>query len=121
MWRVIARMVKGDAKLSEIDLLQEVSGEEIEGHTICALGDAAMAADPESLIRHFRPEIQRRCRRTRRPERGRGMTQRHLAQLNIGKVREASRNQSCDERLLFDNLDPDQCCRRAHAGFRRAA
>ena len=58
MWRVMTRMVKGDAKVSEIDLLQEVS-KEIEGHTICALGDAA-AWPIQGLIRHFRPEIEKR-------------------------------------------------------------
>jgi NADH-quinone oxidoreductase subunit F len=58
MWRVMTRMVKGDAKSAEIDLLQEVS-KEIEGHTICALGDAA-AWPIQGLIRHFRPEIERR-------------------------------------------------------------
>jgi NADH-quinone oxidoreductase subunit F len=58
MWRVMTRMVKGDAKVGEIDLLQEVS-KEIEGHTICALGDAA-AWPIQGLIRHFRPEIERR-------------------------------------------------------------
>jgi NADH-quinone oxidoreductase subunit F len=58
MWRVMTRMVKGDAKVAEIDLLQEVS-KEIEGHTICALGDAA-AWPIQGLIRHFRPEMERR-------------------------------------------------------------
>jgi len=54
----MTRMVKGDAKVAEIDLLQEVS-KEIEGHTICALGDAA-AWPIQGLIRHFRPEMERR-------------------------------------------------------------
>ena len=54
----MTRMVKGDAQVSEIDLLQEVS-KEIEGHTICALGDAA-AWPIQGLIRHFRPEIEAR-------------------------------------------------------------
>jgi NADH-quinone oxidoreductase subunit F len=58
MWRVMTRRVKGDAKVAEIDLLQEVS-KEIEGHTICALGDAA-AWPIQGLIRHFRPEMERR-------------------------------------------------------------
>src|ERR1700726_2824807 len=58
MWRVMTRMVRGDAKVSEIDLLQEVS-KEIEGHTICALGDAA-AWPIQGFIRHFRPEIEKR-------------------------------------------------------------
>src|ERR1700733_15005187 len=58
MWRVMTRMVKGNAQVAEIDLLQEVS-KEIEGHTICALGDAA-AWPIQGLIRHFRPEIEKR-------------------------------------------------------------
>ncbi|MEE8562217.1 MAG: NADH-quinone oxidoreductase subunit NuoF, partial [Alphaproteobacteria bacterium] len=40
MWRVMERLVQGRAELSEIDMLLEVTTE-IEGHTICALGDAA--------------------------------------------------------------------------------
>jgi NADH-quinone oxidoreductase subunit F len=58
MRRVMDRLVIGDAVVPEIDLLQEVS-KEIEGHTICALGDAA-AWPIQGLIRHFRPEIERR-------------------------------------------------------------
>jgi NADH-quinone oxidoreductase subunit F len=58
MWRVMERMVKGNASVEEIDMLLEVSFE-IEGHTICALGDAA-AWPVQGLIRHFRPEIERR-------------------------------------------------------------
>ncbi len=58
MWRVLERMVKGEAETSEIDLLLEVSYE-VEGHTICALGDAA-AWPIQGLIRHFRGDIERR-------------------------------------------------------------
>ena len=58
MWRVMERMVKGDATVAEIDMLLDVTYE-IEGHTICALGDAA-AWPVQGLIRHFRPEIERR-------------------------------------------------------------
>ncbi|MCH9051475.1 MAG: NADH-quinone oxidoreductase subunit NuoF [Proteobacteria bacterium] len=58
MWRVMERMVTGNAGIKEIDLLLEVS-HEIEGHTICALGDAA-AWPIQGLIRHFRPELERR-------------------------------------------------------------
>jgi NADH-quinone oxidoreductase subunit F len=58
MWRVIERMVEGNAAPAEIDTLLDVSYE-IEGHTICALGDAA-AWPVQGLIRHFRPEIERR-------------------------------------------------------------
>jgi NADH-quinone oxidoreductase subunit F len=51
-------MVRGEAEVAEIDMLLEVSYE-IEGHTICALGDAA-AWPVQGLIRHFRPEMERR-------------------------------------------------------------
>jgi NADH:ubiquinone oxidoreductase subunit F (NADH-binding) len=40
MWRVLERMAKGQAEKSEIDMLLNVSYQ-VEGHTICALGDAA--------------------------------------------------------------------------------
>jgi NADH-quinone oxidoreductase subunit F len=63
MRRVMDRLVVGDAVVPEIDLLQEVS-KEIEGHTICALGDAA-AWPIQGLIRHFRPEIERRIAQSR--------------------------------------------------------
>ncbi|MGD9670061.1 MAG: NADH-quinone oxidoreductase subunit NuoF [Hyphomicrobiaceae bacterium] len=58
MWRVMERMVKGEAKKSEIDLLFEVS-KQVEGHTICALGDAA-AWPVQGLIRNFRPVMEAR-------------------------------------------------------------
>jgi NADH-quinone oxidoreductase subunit F len=58
MWRVMKRMVRGDAEVAEIDALLDVSTE-VEGHTICALGDAA-AWPIQGLIRHFRPEMERR-------------------------------------------------------------
>ncbi len=67
MMRVLGRMIEGRAEPSEIDLLQEVTTQ-IEGHTICALGDAA-AWPIQGLIRHFRPELERRietCRRNAR-------------------------------------------------------
>ncbi|RMB08840.1 NADH-quinone oxidoreductase subunit NuoF [Eilatimonas milleporae] len=58
MWRVMERLVKGEAERAEIDMLLDVSYQ-IEGHTICALGDAA-AWPIQGLIRHFRHEIERR-------------------------------------------------------------
>ena len=58
MWRVLERMVEGRAEKSEIDLLYDVS-KQVEGHTICALGDAA-AWPVQGLIRHFRGEIEAR-------------------------------------------------------------
>ncbi|HWJ68836.1 MAG TPA: NADH-quinone oxidoreductase subunit NuoF [Sphingobium sp.] len=58
MWRVMERLVRGDAEVEEIDMLLQVT-KQVEGHTICALGDAA-AWPIQGLIRHFRPEIERR-------------------------------------------------------------
>jgi NADH-quinone oxidoreductase subunit F len=58
MWRVLERMVKGDAEVGEIETLLDVAGQ-VEGHTICALGDGA-AWPVQGLIRHFRGEIERR-------------------------------------------------------------
>jgi NADH-quinone oxidoreductase subunit F len=58
LWRMMERMVKGEAELEEIDLLEQITYQ-IEGHTICALGDAA-AWPVQGLIRHFRPEMERR-------------------------------------------------------------
>ncbi|MGE4371778.1 MAG: NADH-quinone oxidoreductase subunit NuoF [Xanthobacter sp.] len=58
MWRVVNRMAEGRAHKSEIDMLFEVT-KQIEGHTICALGDAA-AWPVQGLIRHYRPLIEER-------------------------------------------------------------
>jgi NADH-quinone oxidoreductase subunit F len=58
MWRVMERMERGEAEKREIDLLFEVS-KQIEGHTICALGDAA-AWPIQGLINNFRPVIEQR-------------------------------------------------------------
>jgi NADH-quinone oxidoreductase subunit F len=58
MWRVLSRMAEGRAQKREIDMLLEVTTQ-IEGHTICALGDAA-AWPIQGLIRHFRGEIEKR-------------------------------------------------------------
>jgi NADH-quinone oxidoreductase subunit F len=58
--RLMERMVTGDATLEEIDLLEQVT-RQVEGHTICALGDAA-AWPVQGLIRTFRPELERRIR-----------------------------------------------------------
>jgi NADH-quinone oxidoreductase subunit F len=58
MWRVMERLATGEAHAEEIDLLLDVAGQ-VEGHTICALGDAA-AWPIQGLISHFRPEVERR-------------------------------------------------------------
>ncbi|MBO0335029.1 NADH-quinone oxidoreductase subunit NuoF [Sneathiella sp. CAU 1612] len=60
MWRVMQRLVSGDAEVEEIDMLINVS-KRIEGHTICALGDAA-AWPIQGLVRHFRPVIEERIK-----------------------------------------------------------
>lgn len=58
MWRVMERLVKGEAEPAEIDMLLQVT-KQVEGHTICALGDAA-AWPIQGLIKHFRPLIEER-------------------------------------------------------------
>ncbi|WP_395673188.1 NADH-quinone oxidoreductase subunit NuoF [Phenylobacterium sp.] len=58
MWRVMERMVTGEAEMSEIDLLLDVASQ-VEGHTICGLGDAA-AWPIQGLFRHFRHEVEER-------------------------------------------------------------
>ncbi|MCY4261125.1 MAG: NADH-quinone oxidoreductase subunit NuoF [Rhodobacteraceae bacterium] len=58
MMRVMERLVTGDADPAEIDMLLDVT-KQVEGHTICALGDAA-AWPIQGLIRHFRDEIEDR-------------------------------------------------------------
>jgi NADH-quinone oxidoreductase subunit F len=63
MWRVMVRMAEGRAEVSEIDTLEQVT-RQIEGHTICALGDAA-AWPIQGLIRHFRPVMEARIAASR--------------------------------------------------------
>mgnify|MGYP005989262791 CR=1 FL=1 len=60
MMRVMDRLVTGDAEVEEIDMLLDVT-KQVEGHTICALGDAA-AWPIQGLIRHFRNEIEDRIK-----------------------------------------------------------
>jgi len=60
MWRIMMRLCRGEAKIEEIDELLDIS-KQIEGHTICALGDAA-AWPIQGLIRHFRHEIEDRIK-----------------------------------------------------------
>ena len=58
LWRMMDRMAQGRAAIEEIDQMLDVAGR-IEGHTICALGDAA-AWPVQGLVRHFRGEIEKR-------------------------------------------------------------
>ena len=52
MWRIMERMATGEAEPKEIDMLLDVASQ-VEGHTICGLGDAA-AWPIQGLFRHFR-------------------------------------------------------------------
>ena len=61
---MMIRMVAGDAALDEINLLEQVT-RQVEGHTICALGDAA-AWPVQGLIRHFRSELESRIKEAKR-------------------------------------------------------
>lgn len=60
MWRMMERLCEGRADPSEIDMLLDVT-KQIEGHTICALGDAA-AWPIQGLMRHFRSDVEDRIR-----------------------------------------------------------
>ncbi|NHN88741.1 NADH-quinone oxidoreductase subunit NuoF [Acetobacter conturbans] len=68
MMRVMNRMVEGRAEIEEIDMLEQVT-RQVEGHTICALGDAA-AWPIQGLIRHFRPVMEERIRDYKRQHGG---------------------------------------------------
>ena len=60
LWRMMMRLAQGQGVPSDIDRLEEVT-HQIEGHTICALGDAA-AWPVQGLIRHFKPELLQRLK-----------------------------------------------------------
>ena len=65
MMRVMERFVSGEADIEEIDTLLRIT-KQVEGHTICALGDAA-AWPVQGLIRHFRHEIEEKIIREKVP------------------------------------------------------
>ena len=56
MWRILEKIGRGESSPEEFDKLLDVT-KQIEGHTICALGDAA-AWPIQGLFRHFRDEIE---------------------------------------------------------------
>ncbi|KAJ3108503.1 NADH dehydrogenase [ubiquinone] flavoprotein 1, mitochondrial [Phlyctochytrium bullatum] len=66
MYNIMKRFETGNAKYAEIDMIEELS-RQIEGHTICALGDAA-AWPVQGLIRHFRPEIEKKITNFRKAQ-----------------------------------------------------
>ena len=58
MWRMLERMVKGEALKEEVNMLAGVT-KQIEGHTICAFGEGA-AWPVQGLLRHFKKDIEKR-------------------------------------------------------------
>jgi NADH-quinone oxidoreductase subunit F len=68
MWRVMERMASGKAQIGEIDMLLDVASQ-IEGHTICAHGDAS-AWPIQGLFRHFRPMVEERILAYTNPQSG---------------------------------------------------
>ncbi|RPB23331.1 NADH-ubiquinone oxidoreductase 51 kDa subunit mitochondrial precursor [Terfezia boudieri ATCC MYA-4762] len=59
-YQIMQRFEKGQGREREIDMLEELT-RQVEGHTICALGEA-FAWPIQGLIRHFRPELEARMR-----------------------------------------------------------
>jgi NADH-quinone oxidoreductase subunit F len=62
LWRMMERLCHGKGEVKDIDRLESVT-HQIEGHTICGLGDAA-AWPVQGLIRHFRHELEERILRS---------------------------------------------------------
>ena len=58
LYRMMTKMIKGDLLSPEVDKLLSVT-KQVEGHTICALGDAA-AWPIQGLLRHFREDVEKR-------------------------------------------------------------
>jgi len=71
---MMQRFVKGDAKPDEIEQIEQLASQ-IEGHTICALGDAA-AWPVQGLIRHFKPEMLDRMKQFQEKKRAHAVAQR---------------------------------------------
>ncbi len=56
LYRVLTRIVQGRGRQEDVDMLVDVANK-IEGHTICAFGDAA-AWPVQSFIKHYRHEFE---------------------------------------------------------------
>ncbi|TFZ04631.1 NADH-quinone oxidoreductase subunit NuoF [Ramlibacter rhizophilus] len=65
LWRVVDRIHNGHGKPSDIELLNSVA-DNIQGRTICALGDAA-AMPVRAMIKHFRHEFEAKIARPNLP------------------------------------------------------
>ena len=66
MWRVIDRIQHGHGRAGDLDLLNSVA-DNIQGRTICALGDAA-AMPVRAMLKHFRPEFEALIQRAHQPQ-----------------------------------------------------
>ena len=55
MYRVISRIERGQGRKQDLDMLVDVANK-IEGHTICAFGDAS-AWPVQSFMKHFRARV----------------------------------------------------------------
>ena len=55
LWRLLDRLLAGRGRMADIELLKSVA-DNIQGRTICALGDSA-AIPVRAMLRHFRPEF----------------------------------------------------------------
>jgi NADH-quinone oxidoreductase subunit F len=60
LWKILKRFEDGEGRTEDIDLLMDIANN-IEGNTICALGDAA-AWPVQSMIRRFRDEFEKRVK-----------------------------------------------------------
>jgi NADH-quinone oxidoreductase subunit F len=56
MYRVLTRIVEGNATMGDVNMLKQAAGQ-IEGHTICAFGEAA-AWPVQGFLRHFWHEFE---------------------------------------------------------------
>ena len=56
MYRVLTRIVEGNATMDDVEMLKQAAGQ-IEGHTICAFGEAA-AWPVQGFLRHYWNEFE---------------------------------------------------------------
>ncbi|MFM2345098.1 MAG: oxidoreductase (quinone) subunit [Pseudomonadota bacterium] len=60
LWRIVNRIEKGEGREEDLELLNEIAGN-IQGRTICALGDAA-AMPVRGMLKHYRAEFEHHIR-----------------------------------------------------------
>ncbi len=132
MWRMMEKLRTGDAEVEDIDKLIDVT-KQVEGHTICALGDAA-AWPIQGLVRHFRPELERRiaeragerCWRRRNDDRdtqpgpARPGARRRVRIPSVEPVARHYRDRGRHRRARHHRLARRRCARIADGARRRA-